>query len=150
MGFFKRDKPPELKILEPVDLLESTLRGVRDGDQEMHTFLQMLLRSKLFVPSKIEPSPQTQGTAFSPVIVQSEDGPVVVCYTNSSRAPADADSPVSAPHALLVEAEWILRIVPPEIGMWINPGWDVGILMPAKGLAEFKAHYGLEDDPGTS
>jgi hypothetical protein len=134
---------PEPKHLEPLDLLESTLKAVRDDEQPMHAFLEILLRSKLFVPSMIEPEEKDEGLALSPVIVQSEAGPVVVSYTDASRAPADATSILSGPYAILVEAAWILRIVPPEIGMWINPGWDVGLLMPAQGLEQFKKDYGL-------
>jgi hypothetical protein len=148
---FGKPEPGELRALQPQNLLETILRDVCAGTERMELFVRTLLASKLFVPSLMDPETLAEGTAFKPVIVATPDGPMLVAYTAPTRAPHEGAAG-SAESAIYVDAPWLLRTIPPGIGMVINPGWDVAISMPAAGLAEFKKDYGLTDlaDPGVA
>jgi hypothetical protein len=148
-SLFGGKKPPPPRTLDPQNLLEEVLRDVCRGEEKQELFIRTLLASKLFVPSLVEPQKVDDGTTFRPVITETPDGPMLVAYTAPTRAPHDGAASESQA-ALYVDSRWLLMTIPPDIGMVINPGWDVAISMPAKGLVQFKKDYGLADvaDPG--
>jgi hypothetical protein len=151
MGFRSRifgDRPrniigDELRTLTPENALEEVLCAARDGRQAIEEFVERVLQSQLFMPSESEPEVIMGGggTGFRPIVAMVGSDAVVVACTAGSRTSTLINLDLRS--GMLVDATWVLRMLRDRTGLWINPGWDAGLMMPAEGMRRFKADRGL-------
>lgn len=128
----------------PRNDLERQLQAAQTGEMSPEDFMQELLAAQLFMPV-LDDSGGIQGfqktDQAQPLVVQGEDDvPVLILFTSPERAKGFVEEfPGYEKGGILVDVTWILERVGGGMGMIINPGWEVGIDMPAEMVEHLKA-----------
>lgn len=124
----------------PANELERELKALCKGKGDMSRFLDLLLRSKLYTPMRGDANDALGGKMDLIVSAWERQGQMILAFTSRARMNQKEN-----PHlqnmrtAVLVDADWLLSRVPPELGLAINPGLAAAFYMPAGELARFKA-----------
>lgn len=149
-GLFGGGKEKELPPLIPLDKfvpenqLEEKLKGFIEGRDTVKDVMEAMLATQVFLPSMAEPEEMRQGKVKFCVLENPAQGDMAAVFTAPSRSDTVRELLPGLKSAFLAEAKWVFRIVPEDLGIIINPGWQAGLEMPAKGLVQFKKDYGLD------
>ncbi len=157
MEFFKDifGGPPYRLIMpkdafQPQNALEEVLASVVGNPAQVTVFIELLRKSQIFAPSPAAPEALQQGKGFALLVFDHpEHGKMVAVFTSADRLTPVAELFRAAQSALLVEFTWVLAAMPQELGIVINPGWEVGLEMPAAGLAELRLDWAQSGRQGT-
>ena len=131
----------QLTHLTPENPLEHLLCAARDGKGSIEAFVDAMLQSQLFLPSEIEPEETTEGAGFQPIVANVGDDTMVIACTSDTRTSTLVNLELRS--GVLVDGEWVIRMLPDGTGLWINPGWDASLMMRSSGMRGFKADRGL-------
>jgi hypothetical protein len=104
----------------PQNPLEQALLGTKTQKVPVDMFLQALVVSTLYVPSREEVQPD--GSHFSPLLFERDGVPLVAAFTHLDRAGRYSDK---APFAVSLNGRQFLSSLPTGYGLVLNPGYDV-------------------------
>lgn len=97
----------------------------------MRDFIAMLLKSELVIPSAKEM--QTDGAGLEPLFFDKDGVGMLAAFTSKSRM---AQFTNVAPYYLVMNAFDLLKMMPKEYGVVINPGRGIGFDISPSGIAE--------------
>jgi len=138
-----QDGDEPLHELTPGNEMERVLNNCRANTATITDFVNVLLKEKVFVPSPMANEDISAGKPFKPLIMDVSQGRMVPVFTDSGRASTLPNMGIAATSGLLVESTWLLRGCPPELGLYINPGWTLSLILPAESVAQIKKECGL-------
>jgi len=134
---------------QPQNSLEEKLLEVQSGKLHPGTFFQFLQSSQaVMLLDKSLPASGVWDNTINPLILNSPHGfPVLALFSSPERAtPFTKDFPAHQ-FALQVDIRWLLRGVPPDVGIAMNPNSSVGFELPPIGVADLKRDMGLPCPP---
>lgn len=157
MGFLKKlfgggDAVPQVQQVEeggelrqaiPEGELETAIVELRAERMGIEEVADRLVRARLFVPSPQDVDERLDRQGFKPVVVELPSGLFVPAFTSVERASAMQDQNIGAASGIETEAAWIVKNLPPELGLFINPGWTSSLMLPAATLAQMRDHFSL-------
>jgi hypothetical protein len=111
--------------------IEHQILKAQDGALSSDALLRRMADADLFIPSTGEV--QTDGSGFSPVLIDQDGSSFVVVFTAMSRQPKDMAS-----YIMQMNGRQFFRRLPAGYGVMVNPGYDAQILVPPHGMAAFK------------
>lgn len=120
------------EAFDPRNELERKLMATHEGRMAQDAFIKELMDEQIFMPV-LEETSGIQGlqksTRAKPLTVAEEGGTnVLILFTSPERAkPFVQHFPGYETGGLLTEFSWVLERLDGEVGIAINPGWDVGI-----------------------
>ena len=121
---------PEPAPLVPSNPLEFALAQARDGRLPIPDFLRLLLASKLAVPSATEV--KADGRGLQPLVFDKQGTAMVAVFSSPERAGVFADR---APYLLYGSAAGLLRALAPDLGIVLNPTYELGFDISPQGIA---------------
>lgn len=140
------------EVFEARNDLERQLVAAQEGKIAGEDFLQELLAAQVFMPVKDSANIgglQTDRGIATPLTVSAEDGcEVLLVFTSPDRAKGLVKEYPKFGGGLLVEFEWILKRIGMNVGIALNPGWEVGMDMEpdmVAQLAQAHTHTGKPD-----
>ena len=133
----------ELRDVSPEGDLETSIVALRAGQTGIEEVAGLLVKARLFVPSPQSPDVKPDKTGFKPVVVELPEGLFVPAYTSVARAEAMQEQNLAAASGIETEGAWIVKNLPPDLGLYINPGWKSCLMLPAATLAQMREHFGL-------
>jgi hypothetical protein len=116
----------------PLNDFEAALVEARSGRLPVQKLLYQLADADVAVPSAGEV--HEDGSGFQPLLFPKEGVPMLACFTDKSRIGEFAEV---APYCLVMKGRDLLRRMPPDHGLVVNPGGTVGFDMPPEGIARF-------------
>ena len=117
------------------------MKAARAGREPLATFVACLLRSQVFVLLRGEPSTDP-AAPWQPLLLPSSTGvPSVRIFSSPERS-----SEVQRQHpdyrtGLLVDFTWVLRGMPPDLGLVLNPGSSLSLEQPPEGVTRLKQDF---------
>ena len=120
-----------LLAFEAENDIEHQILKAREGALSGDALLRRMAEADLFIPSAGEV--QTDGSGFSPVLVDQDGMPFVVVFTAMSRQPK-----AMAECMMRMNGRQFFRRLPAGYGIMVNPGYEAQILVPPHGMAAFK------------
>jgi hypothetical protein len=121
---------------EPLNDFEKALVEARSGRLPVQKLLHMMADADLAVPSAGEV--QADGSGFQPLLFPKEQVQMLACFTDKSRIGEYAEM---APYFLLMKGRDLLRRMPPDHGIVVNPGSTVGFDMSPEGIAKIVQEF---------
>lgn len=115
----------------PLNSLEKALVSAKTGAMPIKEFIATLLMSDLAVPSTTEM--QADGSGLTPLFFDKEGIGMLAAFTDKSRI---SELTNVARYCLIVKAFDLLKRMPREYGLVINPGCDVGFDISPDGIRE--------------
>ena len=115
-------------VFEAKNNLERQLEALHDDSLSEKAFLQLLCASEIFMPIQDDSTMGIQrSTSAKPLVVEDEGGiPVMLLFTSPERAkPVVQEFPGFA-GGLLTEFKWVLEKIESDVGISLNPGWEIG------------------------
>jgi len=127
-AFEKEDMATNFSAL---NRLEKALVSAKTGAMPMKEFIATLLKSELAVPSTTEM--QADAVGLTPLFLNKKGVGMLAAFTDKSRIPQFTNV---ARYCLAVKAFDLLKKMPREYGLVINPGCDVGFDVSPDGIRE--------------
>lgn len=118
-----------MNTFSPANDLEASLVAAKAKKIPLELFLQKLLESQLALPSASEVL--DDGTGFAPILYEKHGVMMLAAFTDKSRVSQMTDL---APYCLVMTGENVVRRIPPQYGLVINPGLEVGLDFSPDGL----------------
>lgn len=115
----------------PINSLETTLVSAKSGVMSMKDFIVVLLGSELIVPSAKEM--QDDGSGLEPLFFDKNGVAMLATFTDKSRMSQFTNV---ARYCLVMNAFDLLKMVPREYGVVINPGTDGGFDISPSGIKD--------------
>jgi hypothetical protein len=120
-----------LLAFEPeTDIKHQILNARRDG-LSGDALMRQVAEADLYIPSTGEI--QSDGSGFSPVLLEQNDLAFVAVFTAMSRQPKGM-----APFMMRTGGKHFFLRLPAGYGVIFNPGYDAEILLPPHGAAALK------------
>ena len=119
-----------LALVAETDIEHQILKA-QDGALSGDALLCRMAEADLFIPSTGEV--HTDGSGFSPVLVDQNGSSFVIVFTAMSRQPKDM-----ARYMMQMNGRQLFQRLPAGYGVMVNPGYDAQILVPPQGMAAFK------------
>ncbi|MCE9546731.1 MAG: SseB family protein [Planctomycetia bacterium] len=113
----------------PLNPLEHALVAAKSGRMRLHDFLSILLTHDIVILSATEV--QADGTGFQPLLFNTESQVLIAVMTDLERAKKHQDV---AEYCLTMNGEQAFGWLPSQYGVVINPGFSVGLEIPAEGV----------------
>jgi hypothetical protein len=123
----------------PITPLETAIADARAGKAPVVDMLRLFARSDVLIPSNTLVHPDGRG--LTPLQLERDGHTMTVCFTDQVRM--DADVRAAAPYQLRVRGDWVLRWLPADRGLAVNPGTTLGFDIPAEGLRRFLLEAGI-------
>ena len=121
---------------------DAAIREARAGRITMREMLRTVLAAQVFVP--LSDPPSVEGNAlksWKPATVTKEAGDpsFLLAFTDIALATSFAQSNLAYCYGLLVDAQWLLSILPPNHGLALNPGGGSSFDWSAAGISAYQA-----------
>ncbi len=113
----------------PENLLESALLSANKGRLGPELLLGILISSDIVIPSTHEAN--SDGSGLQPLFFEKEGLGMVSAFTSFGRI---GNLSKQAPYALVLKGIDLLRRLPPEYGVVVNPGNKVGFELKPEGV----------------
>jgi hypothetical protein len=111
--------------------IERQIVKARDDGLSGDVLMRQMADATLYIPSTAEV--QTDGSGFTPVLIDQDGAPLVVVFTAKSRQPRDM-----ADYMVQMNGRQFFLRLPAGYGVVFNPGYDAQILLPPHGAAALK------------
>lgn len=121
---------------DPTNDLENELVEVMQGNTELPEFLGKLMEVDVYIPSASEI--QQDGTGFQPLMFERDEEAYMGVFSAAERGNQYSDD---APYCLSMKGKQLIQFVPNDIGLVMNPGYDVGFEIPARGIEGVKRDF---------
>jgi hypothetical protein len=115
----------------PVNEFEAELLKAKQGISPMQAFLRIFVSSEISVPSGTEV--MEDGSGFTPLLFLKDNVQMLACFSEKRRIGSFA---AMAPYCLVIKGGDLLRRIPPEYGLVINPGQQVGFEISPEGITK--------------
>jgi len=112
------------------------MRGESDGAD----VIGLMVAATLVLPSGAEVGERFEG--FEPVLFDRDGTTVLGVFTSLELAASVAEI---APYAVTLTGRELLRMMPADHGLAVNPGHLAGFELPPSGVAGLRASLGRED-----
>ncbi|HEY8718603.1 SseB family protein [Pengzhenrongella sp.] len=112
------------------------MRGESDGSD----VIGLMVAATLVLPSGAEVGERFEG--FEPVLFDRDGTTVLGVFTSLELAASVAEI---APYAVTLTGRELLRMMPADHGLAVNPGHLAGFELPPSGVAGLRASLGRED-----
>ncbi|MEN6662464.1 MAG: SseB family protein [Phycisphaerae bacterium] len=122
--------------LHPANEVEDAIKLARAGRISIVDFIRILMDSVVCVPSETEVS--VDMAELRPLVVDRGGTAMVAVFTSPSRAAKFGDK---ASYMLACKGREVLRRLKENIGLVVNPGFDDGLEISPRGIAEIKADF---------
>lgn len=133
----------ELREVAPENDLENALLSLRAGQMQIQDVAGLLVKARVFIPSPQDVEVRPDKAGFQPLVVEVPEGLFVPVYTSVARSEAMKEQNLSAASGIETEAAWFVKNMPAELGLFINPGWQSCLMLPAATLATMRTHFEL-------
>ena len=139
------------EAFEPRNELERKLVATHEGHMTQDSFIKELFDEQIFMPV-LDDATGIQGLQRSskakPLTIQEEGGAnVLILFTSPERAkPFVQHFPGYEKGGLLTEFSWVVERIDGNVGIAINPGWDVGIDFDPEMVATMAGNASKRDD----
>lgn len=110
-------------------VLEETITNARAGVVPMSALARAIMDADLALPSAEEV--RADGSGFEPLFFDKEGTGMLVAFTNKSYALQYAKV---ASYCLVMKGKDVLRRLPHQYGLVINPGRDIGFDISPEGI----------------
>jgi len=125
---------------DALNALELRLVQAQQGELEVPAFLDSLLDEQVFV---LIDRPLGEGGQWdeqtTPLVLTSESGePMFAVFSAPEHATPWADQVAGFEHALQVDFAWLLGGIPAQVGIVLNPGFDIGMEMSPDAVSQLK------------
>lgn len=113
----------------------------QEGRLAIPAFMQTLLAAKVFVliDKDLGPSGVWDNSVSPMVLSNASGGPVLAVFTAPERSTEWPKKYLPYKFGLLIDFRWILKGTAPGVGVAINPGSSVGLVIPPDGVERLKA-----------
>ncbi len=120
----------------PKNILEEELVKAKKGDISLENFISFLLKENLFVPSlnKVE----IDGSGFSPLIFDREGVQMISVFTGKDRVDKYKNY---IKDVIIISSRDIIKNIPENCGIVINPGYTEGLEILEKGIFNIKKDF---------
>jgi hypothetical protein len=121
---------------------DAAIREARAGRLGVREMLRTVMSAQVFVPLAAPPSFDGNTIkSWKPATVSKEPGGAqfLVAFTDISLATTFARSNPSYGYGLLVEAPWLLTVLPPNHGLAFNLGGASSFDWPSLGIAGYQS-----------
>lgn len=121
--------------------LERRLEALHDGTLSETEFVAALLGTEIFMPIQDDTKSGIQlGTSAKPLVVEDESGiPVMLLFTSPERAKPVVQEFPGYGGGLLTEFKWVLEKLTDDVGISLNPGWEIGYDIEPAQVAKIRA-----------
>lgn len=123
----------------PVNPVEIALAKAMQGGMTVAEFVTILLASNVYVPSSTEV--QADGNGFRPLLFDTNEGTMMSVFTSPERTEASASH---LPFCLMIKCSQLFARMPSDFGIVVNPGWEVGMEIPAQGIQDIRSEHSLD------
>jgi hypothetical protein len=120
---------------EPEGLLELALVEHAAGRIDREAVMRAFARSRVFIPSQDDVLDVAEGAPFRPVLLDAGGKPVVATCTSAARLRGLLRAVPHVTSGIEVEAAWVIQHAGGELGVVIDPGWSVALVIAAEDLA---------------
>jgi hypothetical protein len=118
----------------PANDLERDLIAAQEGRLEVFHLMSRLWAAEVHVPTAHEITEQKQ---FAPLVVEREGNSYVVVCTSLERARTiEGVKSIVGTHV-----KNLVQSMPQAFGIVINPGWQVGLELPAHGVEQLRSTF---------
>ena len=121
----------------PLNKLEEKLLDARRGASPVGEFVQELWSSLLTMPTNSEV--QDDGSGFRPIIFDKLGTNMLAVFTSKERM---GHLQHLAKYCMVAQGGEVLRRMPKEYGLVVNPGLEVGFEISPSGIAEIISRFG--------
>ena len=118
-----------MNTFTPANALEVALAQARSGELPIAQLIPILLESNVAVPSAGEVL--ATGAGFQPLLFDKGGVQMLGCFTDKARF---GDFISMTPFCLEIKGRELLRRLPPNCGLVVNPGIDVGFELSPDGV----------------
>lgn len=125
-----------MKEFLPKGDLEIAMMKAKAGLLPFADMLSLFLNARIVVPSAAKVN--ADGTGFQPLEFSKENVKMLGCFTNSERI--DDFSKIT-PYYIEVTGAQLLRQLPADRGLVVNPGWLVGFDISPQGVAKILTDF---------
>ena len=121
---------------------DAAINEARQGRLPVEDMLRAVLAAQVLVP--LAEAPQMEGDRIAhwnpATVTKRADGSLYhVVFTDAEVAAAYVKGNPQHPYVLLVEASWLVRILPPTHGIAFNLGSENSFEWGAEGIAELRS-----------
>lgn len=122
----------------PANDIEHKLVDAQEGRLSSEEFMQELLDATLFLPVYDDSDDGTElSEKAQPISIELEDGTaIMVVFTSPERARDFLSQAPGESGGILESFRWILKHAGNGVGISINPGWDFGLDIEPKMVAQ--------------
>lgn len=121
----------------PLNEFERVLHAAQQGRATVPDLLRAFAAADLMVPSASEV--RADGSGLEPIALNPGAASRVACFSDPGRIDSFAQI---APYAVRMKGIDLLRWLPAELGLIVNPGHEVGFELPAQGVANALRDFG--------
>jgi hypothetical protein len=133
-------KGVSLDLNEPLNDLEAQLFACMSGAVTREDFLNVFVNSNLFIMVDGEPVGDTLGDRQPLVVATAKDAPkLLAVFSDPQRAAKMTEMFVEYNYPIMVNAQWALQTLGPEMGIAFNPGCHFGFEIAPEGAQQLKA-----------
>lgn len=111
------------------NILDKAITDARAGTLPMNAFVRLLVESDLALPSA--QIVRANGSGFEPLFFDKEGTGMLVAFSDKTHA---LQYTQVAPYCLVMKGEDVLRQLPHQYGLVINPGREVGFDISPEGI----------------
>ncbi len=115
----------------PVNAFEEALASANAGTLSPQVFLGIFLSSDVVLPSATELQPD--GSGMQPLFFEKDGVGMLSLFSDLSRVESFASK---APYALVLKGLEMLKRLPKEYGIVLNPGQTVGLELHPDGIRQ--------------
>lgn len=113
----------------PCNAFEEALIKGMDGRLAVEEVLACLLNADVYIPSGSDIA--QDGSGMSPLMFDRDNSTFVAIFSDRQRALPFVGK---APYCLMMKGKEMLKCISLQVGIVINPGWDVGMEVTVEGL----------------
>ena len=121
---------------EPLNPVEKYLIEAKKGEITLPELLEILLSSKLFMPSVA--LIDEKGEGFSPLLFDRGGTPMAAVFTDKSRADIHQSR---IKDLIVISFKDVLNHVPESYGLVINPGYTEGLELLPHGIKNIRRDF---------
>jgi hypothetical protein len=130
----------DLGIDEPLNELETNLLACMSGQMSREEFLTLFVNSALYIMVDGEPVGDTLGDRKPLVVAMSPDAPrLLAVFSAPQRAQTIIEKFGEFTYPIMVNAQWALDTLGPQMGIAFNPGCHFGFEIAPEGAQQLKA-----------
>lgn len=132
------DEYMKVEKLIPENDLEVLLVHAQENRVGVNDFIKAFLQSDVYAPSESEV--MSDGSGMKPLLFEKDGVYMFSVFTGLSRVNVFSDK---APYCLEIKGGELLKRIPSDYGLVVNPGFDKGFDMPPSGLKKIIRDFSL-------